>query len=62
MEANDGDSVGDLAHLTLNIDRFYTDFHNEAFVWFLSPVPVIMELVQDTIDVLRVLRCADALR
>jgi CRP-like cAMP-binding protein len=41
---------------------YYQDVAAEAFDWLQSPHPQVHELVQDVIDSLRVLRCADALR
>lgn len=40
----------------------YTDFAAQAFAWLIDPDPELKALAQDVIDVLRVLRCADALR
>lgn len=42
--------------------RFYSDFEREAFCWLLSPHPDVRDLVDDVVDTLRALRCADALR
>ena len=42
--------------------RHYHRFDEEAFQWLVSPHPAMQELVQDVIDTLRALRCADALR
>jgi hypothetical protein len=42
--------------------RYYRDFQQEGYAWLVSPRPAVRELVQDVIDTLRALRCADALR
>jgi hypothetical protein len=43
-------------------ERGYSDIQARPFQWLVSPQPQVMELVNDVIDTLRVLRCADALR
>lgn len=45
-----------------NFQQFYTDFNNKAFGWLISPQPGVRELVEDVVDTIRILRCADALR
>lgn len=45
-----------------NLQRFYGDVGNEPFRWLTAPRREARELVEDVVDVLRVLRCADALR
>jgi hypothetical protein len=40
----------------------YTNLDSEPFQWLVAPQPQVRELVDDVIDTLRVLRCADALR
>ncbi len=46
----------------LHLNRYYADFESESFGWLLSDEPAIMRLVQDAVDTVRALRCADALR
>lgn len=46
----------------LKLKRFYNDFSEQAYTWLISPVPETRALVDDVIDTLRALRCADALR
>ncbi len=41
---------------------YYTDFESESFQWMISSAPGAMRLLQDAIDTIRALRCADALR
>ncbi|MEZ4644153.1 MAG: cyclic nucleotide-binding domain-containing protein [Chloroflexota bacterium] len=40
----------------------YQDIAQESYQWLLSPETAVQELVADVQDVLRILRCADALR
>jgi hypothetical protein len=42
--------------------RHYADFPREAFAWLVSPHAELCALVDDVVDTLRALRCADALR
>jgi hypothetical protein len=44
------------------LKALYTDFERDAFAWLESDQPAALELVQDVVDTLRALRCADALR
>ncbi|MEW5869595.1 MAG: cyclic nucleotide-binding domain-containing protein [Chloroflexota bacterium] len=44
------------------VRRSYTDFERDSFRWLLAPHELAHELVEDVIDTLRALRCADALR
>jgi len=41
---------------------YYADFERESFRWLISDRAEVRELVQDAVDTLRALRCADALR
>ena len=43
-------------------DRFYHDFQRDAFAWLGATGGPLHDLVQDVIDTVRALRCADALR
>lgn len=45
-----------------DIDRYYQGFAQTSFQWLVSPHPELQALVQDVIDTIRALRCADALR
>jgi len=46
-----------------DLDRYYYgNFEAESFSWMLENTPGAMRLVQDAIDTVRALRCADALR
>ena len=45
-----------------SLDLLYSDFDREGFLWLTSEHPQLEELVEDVIDTLRALRCADALR
>lgn len=45
-----------------DVSRFYDDFWKEAFTWLEVDDGELADLRDDLIDVLRVLRCADALR
>jgi hypothetical protein len=45
-----------------NLHRFYGDVEREPFHWLTDSRGRSQELVEDIVDVLRVLRCADALR
>src|SRR5262249_41158685 len=40
--------------------RYYTDLEHEAFGWLVCPHPDVRELVDDVVDTVRALRCADA--
>ncbi|MCB0032921.1 MAG: hypothetical protein KDE51_02785 [Anaerolineales bacterium] len=51
-----------VAELSPALGRFYNDLETESFRWLVSDQPDVQELVQDIIDTLRALRCADALR
>jgi hypothetical protein len=42
--------------------RYYDDLSDEGFRWLVNPHPSIRQLVDDVVDTLRALRCADALR
>ncbi|MGH2390737.1 MAG: hypothetical protein ACRDIE_21255 [Chloroflexota bacterium] len=42
--------------------RFYADVERDAFGWLVSEHAAVRALVQDVVDTLRALRCADALR
>lgn len=46
----------------LELGRYYADFERESFCWMLSDDPGVMRLLQDALDTVRALRCADALR
>jgi len=48
--------------LHANMERLYTAFEREAFAWLTSDDAEVRGLVEDVIDTLRALRCADALR
>ena len=50
------------AQLPPALRRFYTEPGREAFGWLVGTHPAVRELVQDVVDTLRALRCADALR
>jgi hypothetical protein len=41
---------------------YYLDFEKESFRWIISDSPGAMRLLQDAVDTVRALRCADALR
>ena len=41
---------------------YYSDFETELFRWMISSAPGAMRLLQDAVDTIRALRCADALR
>jgi CRP-like cAMP-binding protein len=45
-----------------DLDRYYPNFAQTSFQWLISPHPELKQLVQDVIDTIRALRCADALR
>lgn len=45
-----------------DIDRYYSDLNGQSFQWLVSSNPDVQAMVDDVIDTLRVLRCADALR
>lgn len=45
-----------------DLDRFYTDVHQQAFSWLDCQETTVKRSVDDIIDCLRVLRAADALR
>ena len=47
---------------TACLDHYYGDFAREGFRWLLAEPPLIREFVQDVVDTLRAVRCADALR
>jgi len=61
-------AVAGSAHLTDGtmprsaLRRHYADFEREAFRWLLSAHSDVRDLVDDVVDTLRALRCADALR
>ncbi len=42
--------------------HYYRDFASEGFRWLVDERPAVRQLVDDVIDTLRALRCADALR
>ena len=42
--------------------RYYEDFSNDGFLWLINEQPAVRQLVNDVLDTLRALRCADALR
>lgn len=44
------------------LKRYYNDFLNQGFAWLIDEQPLVQQFVQDVIDTLRALRCADALR
>jgi hypothetical protein len=44
------------------LDELYSDFERDGFAWLTSTDTSTQELVEDIIDTLRALRCADALR
>jgi len=44
------------------LQKFYADFGREAFDWMVADSIEVQTLVSDVTDVLRALRCADALR
>lgn len=50
------------AALRANLDRLYTAFDQESFVWMLSTDADMHAFIADVTDTLRALRCADALR
>ncbi len=45
-----------------DLARHYVDFEAESFAWMLEDTPGARRLLQDAIDTVRALRCADALR
>ncbi len=47
---------------TVDLRRYYPAFPTDAFSWLLSCQPEVMAFVDDLIDTVRALRCADALR
>jgi hypothetical protein len=56
---NERDSA---ARLNPSIERFSHLFPDQAFCWLIDPSPACQELTEDTIDTIRALRAADALR
>lgn len=44
------------------LNRHYRELPGDAFRWLISDHPTVCELVQDALDTVRALRCADALR
>lgn len=42
--------------------RFYADVEQESFGWLVCPHPQVRALVDDVVETVRALRCADALR
>ena len=50
------------ARRRLELDRYYADFESESFRWMVTGTPGAMRLLQDAMDTVRALRCADALR
>lgn len=44
------------------LQRYYEDFSNDGFLWLINEQPAVRQLVDDVIDTLRAVRCADALR
>jgi hypothetical protein len=44
------------------VSRFYGDAEREAYLWLVSENADARDLVEDVVDTLRALRCADALR
>jgi hypothetical protein len=47
---------------TVDLRRYYSAFPSDAFPWLLSCQPEVLAFVDDLIDTVRALRCADALR
>lgn len=45
-----------------DLSRHYDDFAQQGYAWMLYDDPAVAELLSDVVDVLRALRCADALR
>jgi len=45
-----------------DVKRLYKDFDQESFAWLQNAHPEVQILVDDVIDTIRVLRCADAFR
>lgn len=50
------------AGVNVHIKRFYTDVEEDAYAWMVTDHPALLEMVQDTVDTIRALRSADALR
>ncbi len=44
------------------LGQYYQDFSSEGFRWLADERPAVRQLVDDVVDTLRALRCADALR
>lgn len=44
------------------LERYYEDFESQSFCWMLSEAAGAKRLLQDVLDTVRALRCADALR
>lgn len=44
------------------VSRHYIDFERDSFSWLVSEAAEVRALVEDVVDTLRALRCADALR
>jgi hypothetical protein len=49
-------------HHRPELDRYYADFESDSFRWVISEMPGNLRLLQDALDSIRALRCADALR
>lgn len=45
-----------------HLQRYYANFESESFCWMISEAPGARRLLQDVVDTVRALRCADALR
>jgi hypothetical protein len=45
-----------------SLQPYYSEFSTEGFCWLVDQHPQVRQLVEDVIDTLRALRCADALR
>lgn len=45
-----------------DVERLYKNFDQESFTWLSGTHPDIQALINDVVDSIRVLRCADALR
>jgi hypothetical protein len=56
-----GDSSSTRNHRP-ELDRYYANFEAESFRWMVSETPGALRLLQDALDSVRALRCADALR
>lgn len=56
------ESVGFDVHRLEVLRRYYADFERDSFKWLVFPHEGTRNLVNDVVDTLRALRCADALR